>query len=712
MSIAVQKSYSIHAHKAFSDPTRVPMQQPKSYGSTEDNAALKAWWEEALVFWNAFQRGEATATPAEIQSLEEQMEWAQTKLKGSNWGEGIGDWNPGEAADPNLGPHGNRIFNQASSEILFDGQQEGVYDVYSIDTEILVNSASARVEINWVDDTRVEPPAKVAQVKIIDDATGKTLVINVHDTDQLEDLIIKAPKPEKVVNNTDLDIQITKYTGENDVEQDQGVDPTEILGDNEYLYEVPWGTAGEFFFKGGVENEFHWVYGDAAINLLPSDEVDVYEGNPENSDGYTMVITHRDGTKDTVYVAGDPFTNYINGNPNKIRWHTKVGGGSRGNDGAPGDITGPNADGGPKMFGIDGDLTSGEDVGPGGDSGGGVHTGFDIPEGFKDFFVVNGGEDGSSTGEVPEAVQTLAIAMGLEDPTEIPEYAWDWITNPTVPPSADLVALLSYYDPQLRANIESLKNNPESELAKKAVRDRLASLLGEVFGFEAVDVTGAEGEDLSDTLYLHGEPLTIQLTTGNGPEGSFDAVKLVEGEGVGGAGNGDDEVEIPDGIRSIAARMLFDEDESKIDLVTKEWSELTKAQQDEILEKAQELIDSAQADLGIDLLDPPAWPSAEFIRWLASKDERTMDHLNDLAGAPEGEAKWAIAQQLQGDIEMLLNSIYGSGKAQTHGSAADEEEGWYDKVLFGGINFDMFDNEYEGGDPLGYIQWEETDWEA
>lgn len=570
MSIS-QVASKLHAHKQQDLPQHQDAYRPKALGTGgQASQELVNWYSQAYAYYQQVASGQVEM-PDEASWAEfmDQLNWAVQQIYGNNpqaggWGDnGFGQGTPTADKpyeDPfggQEGPNGNIVYTGEKAEIGFLGDNR-TYDIFSYDVTLNIYPTSAKITVSKVMDNSVEPPAEVWKVIVEDKALGGKATYILHNVNDLEKLKIKSPKPENIeVQFEDERIELEEFNAAENLPTEHDPDtvmpPTEI-GDHSYRYDVVPGKVGNFWFEPGTDTT-HTIWGDTNINLLPSDRVDVYEGKVGGAMGsqngwFTLVITHADGSKDTVYVK-DSYKHNINGNPGQIHWHSDPEGGN------PGESLAPNTDsgGGGVIDEVDGETddlviqrsTHSETIqfmhvdadalaalGDGGNDGNGANPpaptgeGMDIPDAFDDVFTVNNQADATPPhnplDDIPPVIRGLESAMGLETGT-IPEHLWQYFENATLPPSDELIGVLAYYDPQLKAAIDNLKEYPNHstpDVAWTQVRDRLATLLGKVWpGATGENLWNLENEEARQTLYLDGSPYTMstRMFQNGGAEG-------------------------------------------------------------------------------------------------------------------------------------------------------------------------------------------------
>lgn len=300
--------------------------QPKANQShTKANAAdpsLSNWYVQANDYYHKVMSGQEPMPEGPYwQEFLDQYSWAGQQLGlgaggGSDWGTPVEDASlfstGGEGvSDPfggMPGTSGQWIHNEESAQVGFLGGQNR--EIWSNDITIDVAPLSAKVEVVKITDSSVEPATEVLKVVVTDAATGTEDVYVINDWEDA-DIKINAADPDAVTIPDDMADAITIDKFESASEQSDVSAQASIPGeahqteDNWYIYEGRMGETIEFYPEGSGEEgeeEIHEVWGDSRILTRYSDEVSVQEGMPDDEDGYTVQVKHRDGSIDTYYI--------------------------------------------------------------------------------------------------------------------------------------------------------------------------------------------------------------------------------------------------------------------------------------------------------------------------------------------------------------------------------------------------------------------------
>jgi hypothetical protein len=322
--------------------------QPKTIQShTKANAAdpsLSNWYVQANDYYNKVMSGQEPMPEGPYwQEFLDQYAWAGQQLGfgaggGNDWGapvEGGSSFSTGgeSVSDPfggMPGTSGQWIHREESARIGFLGGQNR--EIWANDITIDVAPLSAKVEVVKVTDNTVQPATEVLKVVVTDAATGTEDVYVINDWEDAE-IKINAADPDAITIPDDMADAITIDKFESASEQSDVSAQASIPGeaheteDNWYIYEGRMGETIEFYPEGSGEadeEEIHEVWGDSRILTRPSDEVRVKEGNPEDADGYTVEVTHRDGSIDTYYIHKG-FDVEVNAMEEYLTWETADG---------------------------------------------------------------------------------------------------------------------------------------------------------------------------------------------------------------------------------------------------------------------------------------------------------------------------------------------------------------------------------------------------
>jgi len=323
--------------------------QTKALGSSAgaDSQGLRSWMEQAYDYYNAVMSGaEAQPNPAAWQEFLGQMDWASKQLGDSN-AMSFDDSmetpdQAGSAATLGPDPFGgmpgtmnNYVYTEEDAHIGFVGN--GVRDIWSNDVTIDVAPVSAQVTTEATQDTRTQPPEDVIKITVKDPATGTEATYFIHNYLDANIKINTPSREAQVTNGTPTYVEVGKFRKDEGTASDEVNVPFEEQDDGTRLVEVPYGESIQFKPVGDGEDQNWDVYGNFDISLKPSDQVQVNKvADPES--GYEIVVTHKDGSKDTFKIHKD-FQGNINGYPENIQWGDPASGGSVGED-IPSDFSG------------------------------------------------------------------------------------------------------------------------------------------------------------------------------------------------------------------------------------------------------------------------------------------------------------------------------------------------------------------------------------
>ncbi|MDL1871211.1 hypothetical protein FBR05_03300 [Deltaproteobacteria bacterium PRO3] len=612
------------------------------------NAELVAWYEEATAYYNAVLSGQETQPdPAAWQSFVDQMQWAAGQLgygAPQAWdpmAAGQGSLPAAEtAADPFGGQPGamdNLVYTQETTQIGFIGEERPM-DIWSTDITLDVASTSVDVTVEETQDTRFQPPETVLKVVMTDQATGKTSVYFLHDPEEIESLKINTPGA-KHVNDLSGRAEVGEFV-EGATGQGGGIpEGAEIDGDTA-TYD---GVAGQTLdFEppfGGIRN--HVVYSNANISVKNSDEVLVER---LSDGGYRVTVTDLDGEK-TVFTVPEGFYLNINAHAPNVTFK----------DGGRGTIGGLAAPGGgaPKR-------TSGSNSGSDG-----------VPAGWENIGL-NG-----TTAEDTEAVDSadwppqlidLLDAMGVapEDygSLNIPDSLLSEIKSGVKPPSQALLDALKNSDETLKQAWDRAKSNPEDAHAWQQVKQRLATLLGALYG-SGVDAEGTfpEGMEADEaltarTLFLDGFAYEI---------GEGFRLKPVEGE------------EIP----------VAPEDQDSYDNAERLADLLDKSNDEKMT--AEEIVTWAE-EKGVDLSNLAFPPSPEIWELLYERDGDLSEKLQNWKNNPSWETTAALRDYMVEVFKRLYPELNVSGDDRTGGG--DNNRKYANDITVNGQTFHIFPDDW------------------
>lgn len=304
---------------------------PKSYGSGADysqapaakalgvDPALAGWIEEAKAYIREVQSGQTRVDdPAAYQELvTQQLPWAMSQAQQSGWGDpGMvgGDYGQQQGPQVNdfggeMGPDGTFNYDIMKTEIGFTG--DGTRnDVYGTDNTLNLEQPSAHASFEMTQDKGVD----VLKVVV---TTSKGTAVYYYDAHDSADFLLNAniADPSKVSGLESLPaelqnkIHVEKFDPEKKdaaASQDSSVPGTYNETTHEWEYEAESADETISFMAEPGENQVHKVWGNADISVKPSDTVAITpalnakaaDADP-NNDEIFVIVTHRDGTKDT-----------------------------------------------------------------------------------------------------------------------------------------------------------------------------------------------------------------------------------------------------------------------------------------------------------------------------------------------------------------------------------------------------------------------------
>lgn len=283
-------------------------------GAIDGSSELAAWFEQANQYYQAVISGAEPQPDASTwNEFMGWMQWAQVQLNSvpGAWdpmGGGVSNQFPSQrASDPfgaARGANGTWVHTDPSATFGFVGND--TRDVWSDDITVQVAPVSAKVRVEKTTDTRWNPPEDVLKITVTDRASGTEAVYFIHDYENAE-LEIQVPDESQVEDLTGEAglIGIGAFEAGGSVERagQSSIRGEKVEGsDNHYLYEGRAGTPLVFRPEGGKDEEIHEVFGDCTINARPSDRVTVSAGMPDEPEGYTVLVTHRDGSVDKYYI--------------------------------------------------------------------------------------------------------------------------------------------------------------------------------------------------------------------------------------------------------------------------------------------------------------------------------------------------------------------------------------------------------------------------
>lgn len=648
--------------------------ETKSSQTATNNSELIDWYEEATAYYNSVLSGQEVQPDAGAwQEFLNQMQWAAGQL-----GYSVPQaWDPmatgsvgasGDiASDPFGGQPGtmdNLVYTQETTRIGFIGEERPM-DIWSSDISLDVASTSVDVTVEETQDSRFQPPETVLKVVMTDKATGKTSVYFLHDPEEIESLKINTPGA-KHVNDLSGRAEIGEFVEGVGASGDGIPEGADIDGDTA-TYDGVAGQTLEFSPPfGGISN--HVVYSNAVISVKNSDEV-LVERLGEG--GYRVTVTDLKGEK-TVFTVPEGF--YLNINAHAPNVTFRDGGKTK-----IGEIAAPGVSpkGSKESSGSDG-----------------------IPKGWENIGLNGGtGEDASSvdSSDWPPQLIDLLDAMGIapEDyaSLNIPSSLMNEIKAGVKPPSQALLGALLNSDNTLKQAWSQAKAKPQDPHAWQQVKQRLASLLGALYG-KGVDVSGefpegVEADELMEAKSLFLDGFAYELGAGF-------SLSRVEASSDPTAG----ETETQTAAREIAEG-----------LANRPYVEM---EADEILAKADELgVNLALVGLNF----PPSNAVIQFLYEIDPKFKAKLDHFTTVQVPTEGDIV-----ELRDQLIDLLKIVYQDGgysftghNADNTGHGKDDRENdlWVYKNGTRVSSWNMFtddmDNNGYDGSPWEIFTWGNLD---
>ncbi len=316
--------------------------QTKSLGGAgaPGGSELSAWYEQAYAYYNSVMTGnEAQPDAATWNEFLSQMNWAYGQINGSGasgWGEGLSGPGMGQG-QPGLGPDqfggmpgtlNNYVHTEEEARVGYTGNV--TRDFWSNEIDLDIAPLSAKVTAERTTDTRTQPPEDVIKVTVTDSATGTEAVYFIHDYADAN-IKINVPSATQVTDNTGGLVTVGKFQGNGGSASNESSAPYEVQENGDYLVEVPYGETISFQPVGDGDAQTWDVYGNFNITVKPSDKVVVTEVADAAGGGYTVVVTHKDGSTDTFKIHKG-FTGNINGYPENVQWGDPASGGGIGTE--------------------------------------------------------------------------------------------------------------------------------------------------------------------------------------------------------------------------------------------------------------------------------------------------------------------------------------------------------------------------------------------
>jgi hypothetical protein len=314
-------------------PPKALSQGPKAKHLGAD-PTLASWYEQAWAYYNAVQSGQVEAPdPAAMQELIAQMNWAYQQLQGG----GAGMWDPtmgGEPMAPQNAQPQEMYYDYEENEITATGEAV-THRSFGVNDTLMVPSMAAEVTYEKVMDQSVQPPVMVLKVIVKNKITGAEEIFIFENAEDPEfSLTIQSPKPDTQISGNFPGDKVTheEYDMEKAGEKGSHGDIVSIEGTlNKDTGEIEYEAAStneadtiDFNPKGtGVEGdeETHRVWGNLNISVSPSDKVQVLDGADNPGDGgYTIIVTHKDGSKDIIIAMPGTRKVNINADPLNVTW--------------------------------------------------------------------------------------------------------------------------------------------------------------------------------------------------------------------------------------------------------------------------------------------------------------------------------------------------------------------------------------------------------
>jgi hypothetical protein len=307
------------------------------------NPELVQWYEEALPYWQAYQRGEVKISTGEAQQLAQWIQWAESQLRQSStaWGE------PGDgtesASRSGKGAMENATYTKDQNILTVDGKV-AVSDVWG-STATLNVPPPCSVLFETTTDSRFNPAETVVKAVVTNPALrapngqGARSVVFFHDGVKISCNASKTGNGEsRVTDGTG-----TVVVGEFKEGGKQGAKPeSSIKGDydaetNTYSYDGTGQDAVKFSPVGdGQDGEVttHLCECNSDITVKNTDRVYAYRQDGK----FVYDVLHKNGSVDR-FVAGPEYSVNLNG----IASHIFIGsnaqhmGGSNPTESADGD---------------------------------------------------------------------------------------------------------------------------------------------------------------------------------------------------------------------------------------------------------------------------------------------------------------------------------------------------------------------------------------
>ncbi|MCP5467704.1 MAG: hypothetical protein H7A32_00355 [Deltaproteobacteria bacterium] len=293
---------------------------------------LYNWYIQALDYYQQVQSG--TVVEPDVAGLIDQLNYAYTTLSQSGYsmdtlggGAGGAGGAGGLPQGAIMGAHDNYVYNEFGDKIInyTGGEAVATSDIWvgpGGSLNLNIAATSAEVTMEFVDDTRSNPPKKVLQIKVRDAATGDEHVYNVQDYENVnpENFFINTATG-KINDKTGKNLAtVGVYDGSSErAPEYEGSATVTQEGPNHFKYSVHWGDSITFYPRGGVD-QTHEVFGPANIYVDPQAEVDVYLRQPS---GYEVVVTNPDGTHDT-FLLQEGYQFDIGAHESQVEWHVPM----------------------------------------------------------------------------------------------------------------------------------------------------------------------------------------------------------------------------------------------------------------------------------------------------------------------------------------------------------------------------------------------------
>ncbi len=341
--ISPKQNFFIDHAKAYGASTHYKALGGGTPGADNDLAKQQAdWYQQAYAYTQAVESGQIKLKPEDQQAYNEmlnQMQWVYSQLWGGQQGNVDGDFGPPGVdgnqepqTDPDggvMGPDGNWVYNEKSATMNYVGDETPHYS-FAYNNTINVNSTSAKVTYEITSDG-LNPAHQVLKVIVKDDIFKTSSVYYLENFDHKDfKLNINVLDKSQVTENPDpkfKKVTVGIYSGD---QKDAGAESSvqgRQVGDWTVYDDTYVGDKIKFKSQGGT-NQTHEVYADADIYTKNSDHIKIVHGTDDNTatsenesdpEGYTITVTHSDGTTDT-YIIHKGFKVGLHAKAEYINW--------------------------------------------------------------------------------------------------------------------------------------------------------------------------------------------------------------------------------------------------------------------------------------------------------------------------------------------------------------------------------------------------------